>query len=92
MKPATLLLILIALLPMASAALAQSGGNYGITRWNVPGGGGNSTGGLYALNSTVGQTAAGDMSGGDYDLGSGFWGGESGAEQYTIYLPLVLRD
>ena len=91
MKPATILLILIALLLMASAALAQSGDGYEITRWSVPGGGGNSTGGLYTLDGTAGQTAAGEMSGGDYDLGSGFWGGGA-AEQYTIYLPLVLRN
>lgn len=49
-----------------------------------------SEGGGYSLGGTVGQPDAGVMSGRDYTLAGGFWGGGGGAAQY-IYLPLVLR-
>jgi len=71
-------------------ALAQSGGGYDLT-WNTVDSGGAtfSTGGNYSLGGTIGQPDAGVLSGGDYTLAGGFWGG--GAVEYKIYLPLILR-
>ena len=90
MKHGTLLLALIALLLLASVALAQSGGGYDLS-WSTIDGGGTtwSEGGGYALGGTVGQPDAGVLSGGDYTLAGGFWGGA--AARYGVYLPLVLR-
>jgi hypothetical protein len=40
----------------------------------VAGGGGRSTGGVYAVSGTIGQPDAGTISGGDFALVGGFWG------------------
>ena len=83
------LLLAVTILVVASAALAVGGEN--ISRWAVAGGGGQSAGGSYALNGTLGQTEAGpNMSGGDYTLSGGFWGGVASTVPY-IYLPLIQR-
>jgi len=52
-------------------ALGQS---YSIDWYTVDGGGGISTGGVYAVSGTIGQPDAGAMSGGNYTLQGGFWG------------------
>jgi len=84
--------LLAALLsPLASVALAQSGGGYDLTWSTVDGGGYTwSEGGGYSLGGTVGQPDAGVLSGGDYTLAGGFWGGA--AARYGVYLPLVMRN
>ena len=83
------LLLAITVLVVASAALALGGEN--ISRWAVAGGGGQRAGGGYALNGTLGQTEAGpSMSGGDYTLSGGFWGGVATSVP-NIYLPLIQR-
>ena len=83
------LLLAITVLVVASAALALGGEN--ISRWVIAGGGGQSSGGGYALNGTLGQTEAGStMSGGDYTLSGGFWGGVATTVP-NIYLPLIQR-
>ena len=56
--------------PLAGA-YAQS---YAIDWYNVDGGGGTSTGGVYSVAGTIGQPDAGTMSGGNYTLNGGFWG------------------
>ena len=48
--------------------------NFKIDWWTVDGGGGTSTGGVYALTGTIGQPDAGTLSGGNYTLQGGFWG------------------
>jgi len=85
-------LLLAALLSLlASVALAQMGGGYDLTWSTVDGGGYTwSEGGGYSLGGTVGQPDAGVLSGGDYTLAGGFWGGA--VAHYSIYLPLVLRN
>jgi len=98
MKRAATLLALATLLLLASVALrqaqdvalAQSGGGYDLT-WNTVDSGGAtfSSGGNYSLGGAIGQPDAGVLSGGDYTLACGFWG--SGAVEYNIYLPLILR-
>ena len=49
-------------------------GHYTIDWFTIDGGGGTSTGGVYAISGTVGQPDAGAMSGGNYFLAGGFWG------------------
>jgi hypothetical protein len=57
-----------ALLACASAQ------NYSIDWFKVAGGGGTSTGGVYAVSGTIGQAdAGGPMTGGSYSLTGGFW-------------------
>jgi hypothetical protein len=47
---------------------------YAIECFSIDGGGGTSTGGVYAVSGTVGQPdAGGPMSGGQYSLTGGFW-------------------
>lgn len=47
---------------------------YSIDWYKVAGGGGTSTGGLYAVSGTIGQhDAGGPMAGGNYSLTGGFW-------------------
>ena len=86
------LLLLAALFSLlASVARAQSGGGYDLS-WSTIDGGGTtwSEGGGYSLGGTVGQPDAGVLSGGNYTLAGGFWGGA--AARYGVYLPLVLRN
>jgi hypothetical protein len=67
---------LISLLILASAAFAQSGGPFTITKSVIAGGGGTSSGGTFTLDGTIGQAAAGTTStGGNFSLTGGFWGG-----------------
>ena len=83
-------LILATLFLLAGVAWAN-GSSYTLDWWTVDGGGGtHRTVGEYTLSGTAGQPDAGVLSGGDYTLGGGFWGG-GGAVQYRIYLPLVVR-
>ena len=71
---------------------AQSGGVYEV--WGNVGPGGTVSGGAYAIAGSIGQPDAGQISGGTYTLGGGFWGGgvvvpASGG--YQVYLPVVIR-
>ena len=67
-------------------------GGYDLSWWTVDAGGHTfSTGGGYSLGGTIGQPDAGALTGGDYTLGGGFWGGGAVAARYQLYLPLVLR-
>jgi hypothetical protein len=90
---ATILLLVLPMLVLSTAAGAQSGGGYDLTWSTVDGGGYTfSLGGGYALGGTMGQPDAGVLSGGPYTLGGGFWGGGALAQGYELFLPLVLRD
>lgn len=73
---------------LASTSAALSAG-YDLSWWTVDGGG-HTLSTDYTLGGTVGQPDAGVLSGGDYTLGGGFWGGAAAVE-HEIYLPLVLR-
>jgi hypothetical protein len=62
---------LTGLLWLPVAGHAQS---YSIDWFTIDGGGGTSTGGVYAVSGTIGQPDAGSaMSGGNYSLTGGFW-------------------
>ena len=52
---------------------AQAQTNYAIDWFTIDGGGGISTGGVYAVSGTIGQPDAGRMSGGNFTLDGGFW-------------------
>ena len=60
----------VGLVLFAQAAAAQP---FAIDWYKVAGGGGTSTGGVYAVSGTVGQPDAGSMSGGNYALVGGYW-------------------
>ena len=63
--------IALALLGFVLTAPAQS---YSIDWHKISGGGGTSTGGVYAVSGTIGQPdASGAMSGGSYSVTGGFW-------------------
>ncbi len=55
----------------ASACLAA---DYSIDWSTIDGGGGTSTGSVFAVSGTIGQPDAGTMSSGNYTLQGGFWG------------------
>jgi hypothetical protein len=81
-----LVLVLLAFVPAVRAA----GDSLGLNWWTVAGGGGTSSGGIYALSSTAGQAGPGVLQGGVYILQGGFWpGGE--APLAKVFLPLIRR-
>ena len=58
-------------LALAVPTMAQT---YSIDWSTIDGGGGTSTGGVYSVSGTIGQSDAGPtMSGGNYTLDGGFW-------------------
>jgi len=72
-------------------AHAQSGGGYDLTWSTVGSGGGQSVGGGYTLNGTIGQPDANAaLTGGGYTVVGGCWSGVT--DQYRVFLPLVLRQ
>ncbi len=65
----TRLLLLLGFLPFTALASAP----YAIDWFTIDGGGGQSSGGAYTLNGTMGQPDPGTASGGNYTLHGGFW-------------------
>ena len=64
---------------------------YSIDCYDVSGGGGTSTGGVYAVSGTIGQPDAGTMRGGQFTLQGGFWPGimvPSTGEAPTLFIQL----
>jgi len=87
-----LALTLLLLLLLTSATSAMESTNYRLD-WFTPltgGAGGAVSSTNYAINFTIGQSAAGTFSGTNYGVCLGYWCG--GATQYRIFLPLVLRS
>ncbi|MBN1259696.1 MAG: hypothetical protein JXB35_03360 [Anaerolineae bacterium] len=90
-----LILTLVGLLLALSnfPAGAQTGGAFTLPWFNI-GAGSISSGGDYTLAGATGQADAGNLSGGDFTLGGGYWNG-GGAEEpgpKTIFLPLLIRQ
>ena len=92
-----MLLTPVALAPVASA---QASADFDLT-WNlIAGGGGRSTSPEFVVNGSVGQPAAGPVSGGEYVLSGGFWCGVAETAPtppptpgpYTLYLPIVIKN
>jgi len=66
-----IILMTLALTALMSRAQAQT---FSIDWYKIAGGGGTSTGGVYAVSGTIGQPdASGAMTGGNYSLTGGFW-------------------
>jgi hypothetical protein len=59
---------------LAAFCLCARAQTYSIDWSTADGGGGTSTGGVYAVSGTIGQPDAGALSGGNYALQGGFWG------------------
>ena len=57
---------------LGSAALSAQA-QYTIDTFAIDGGGGTSSGGKFTLSGTIGQPAAGTLTGGSYVVQSGFW-------------------
>ena len=93
MKPWAILLSLATLALVAGVAFADASGGYDLI-WSTVDGGGEtfSTGGGYSLGCTIGHPDAGLLTGGEYSLGGGFWGGGATVGAiHGVYLPLVQR-
>ena len=68
------LLASVAVASTLTTAQIATGGTYALEQSVIANGGGNSTAGNYAVESTAGQSAAGtNGSGGMYSLRGGFW-------------------
>ncbi len=67
-------LVLAALFILPAAFCLRAGGQYSLDWSTADGGGGTSTGGVYAVSGTIGQPDAGRMSAGNFSLTGGFWG------------------
>ena len=70
---------------MSSASTSAGlSADYDLFWWTVDGGGAAfSSGGGYELGGAIGQPDAGTLSGGDFTLGGGFWGGGVAVEPTT---------
>jgi hypothetical protein len=91
MKKITFLAALVVLLVLAGSALAMSSDNYRLDWFTLMTGSGGATDSAnYAVNFTVGQTVVGAASSANYEACLGYWC--SADAEYSIYLPLVLRD
>jgi hypothetical protein len=91
-RPVFILVLVLLLLMLTNATSAMESANYHLD-WFTPltgGGGGAASSANYAINVTVGQSAAGAFSGTNYDVCLGYWCG--GTTQYRVFLPLVLRN
>ena len=64
----------------------QSGGTFVIEKSVIAGGGGQTVGGAFTLDGTIGETVGGTTStGGTFALGGGFWGGGRQPRQTRRY-------
>lgn len=84
----------IILLSSSLVVHAQTGGGYDLTWSTIDSGGYTfSAGGSFSVGGAIGQPDAGLLSGGNYSLGGGFWGGgKLIGVKYYLYLPLTLRQ
>lgn len=65
---------------------------FDLYRWTADGGGGTSSSGEFALSGTIGQPDTSPlMSGGDFTIVGGYWGGGAMFAQNKQYLPIVTR-
>lgn len=89
------ILFVVILASLLAPAHAQTGGTYELTWSTIDSGGATfSTGGSYELGGTMGQPDAGNVSGGTYSLGGGFWGflaPPGNSNNNFLYLPLIIK-
>ena len=84
------LLFALLLIVMSTAVYADISANYSISKSVVAGGGHQSSTGSYSLAGTVGETAVGTNSNGNYTVNSGFWAGGAVANG-AVYLPMIVK-
>jgi len=72
MKPTILSLVAIGVV-WAAGTMTAAAQQYQIDWFTIAGGGGTSTGGVFSVSGTIGQSDAGTMSGGNFTLQGGFW-------------------
>lgn len=79
-------LMALVLLLVAARALAQSGGDFDLSRAIISGGGEtSSSGGAFELGGSIGDPAAGqELSGGTYTLAGGFWNGLANSKPVAV--------
>lgn len=74
---------LVAAAVMATFVAAANAQNFDLMWFTIDGGGGNSTGGLFEIDGTIGQADAGPnaagMTGGSFTVVGGFWPGAATA-------------
>ncbi len=80
--------LLIALL-LASTATAQTSTSFNLAWYVLAGGGERAASANFALNSTLGQWAAGPADAASYAMNSGYW---QPWPDLLLYLPLVLKS
>ena len=86
-----LLLLLLAAPTLARPQAAPAADTFDLSWWSIDGGGTmNVSVGAYSLSGAIGQPDAGALSGGEYTLAGGFWGGA--ALNYAVFLPVVLKN
>jgi len=78
---------ILAFIALTCLSLVSVRAQYSIDWFAIDGGGGTSTGGVFAVSGTIGQPDAGEMSGGNYSLAGGFWG----ASQTPPPVPTVIQ-
>lgn len=65
----------------------QSGALYSIEKYTIDGGGSVSSGGLYTVSGTIGQSDAGVvLSAGSYSVRGGFWAASNGSLSDLIFI------
>jgi hypothetical protein len=72
---------------LVSTSLAE---DYSIDWYEIAGGGGASTGGMYSVSGTIGQPDAGSMSGDSFALEGGFWVVPLFLNHAPIMLPIAV--
>ena len=66
--------LILFLLVSITVSIAQTGGDFTITKSTIASGGGTSNGGNFSLNATIGQAdASNELTGGNFALNGGFW-------------------
>jgi hypothetical protein len=82
--------VLIALTLLFSTAVQAQDAGYELAGSVVAGGGGQVSGGAYAMSISIGQPGTYTLRGGDYALGGGIFGGGASPTS-SLYLPLLRR-
>lgn len=66
---------------LVAGTISAGAQQYRIDWFTIDGGGGTSSGGGYTLSGTIGQPDAGTLTGGNFVLEGGFWGGAFAVQQ-----------
>ena len=90
MRKFSVILLLLGALLLLSAALLMAAPTDFIIPWQVVGnGGGDSSGGTFAVSGTIGQGITAVSNDSTLTLSSGYWDGASG--NHLVYLPVIIK-